>query len=300
MYTQIYSVNTIIICRNNSLTTGGNNNVSTRKCRKQIPALVKSSSSHVCITPLRMLLKRKTDPKAFAKINMLKDHLEERNDKYQHVGIQMLNVVMLLQEACSTQQFTNQEIQRVIGILRTNGMKLMPHGTKQGIQGVALYPIYCLINHACYNNTNYVKFPDYRLEVRSQLPIKKGEQIYTRYISSTIGSIYTLAQYISKSIYIILYFSYINIILMFNAGNFRRREDIQKYWFFDCKCNRCADRTEFGTNMSAVLCLKCKKGYLLPMDPLEYRCDWVCDQCETRTKYEMVDEIISTIEDEVS
>ena len=130
MYTQIYSVNTIIICRNNSLTTGGNTNVSTRKCRKQIPALVKSSSSHVCITPLRMLLKRKTDPKAFAKINMLKDHLEERNDKYQHVGIQMLNVVMLLQEACSTQQFTNQEIQRVIGILRTNGMKLMPHGTK--------------------------------------------------------------------------------------------------------------------------------------------------------------------------
>ena len=135
-----------------------------------------------------MLLKRKMNPKGYEKIMMLKDHLEERNDKFQHVGIQMLNVVMLLQEACSEPQFTNQEIQRMIGILRTNGMKLLPHGTKAGIQGVALYPIYCLINHACINNTNYVKYPDYHLEVRSQLPIKKGEEIYTRYISSTIGN----------------------------------------------------------------------------------------------------------------
>ena len=136
-----------------------------------------------------MLLKRKTDVKAHEKINMLRDHLEERNDKFQHVGIQMLNVVMLLQEACTKPEFSNEEIQRMIGILRTNGMKLLPHGTKNGIQGVALYPIYCLINHACYNNTNYVKFPDYHLEVRSQLPIKKGEEIYTRYISSTIGKL---------------------------------------------------------------------------------------------------------------
>ena len=53
--------------------------------------------------------------------------------------------------------------------------------------GVVIYPIYCLINHACYNNTNYVKFPDLHLELRSQLAIRKGEQIFTRYVSSTIG-----------------------------------------------------------------------------------------------------------------
>ena len=47
--------------------------------------------------------------------------------------------------------------------------------------------MYCLINHACFNNTNYVKFPDLRLELRAQLPIRKGEEIFTRYISSTIG-----------------------------------------------------------------------------------------------------------------
>jgi hypothetical protein len=74
----------------------------------------------------------------------------------------------------------------MIGILRTNGMKMEPHGDR-GIPGVVIYPIYCLINHACYNNTNYVKFPDLHLELRSQLAIRKGEQIFTRYVSSTIG-----------------------------------------------------------------------------------------------------------------
>ena len=65
-------------------------------------------------------------------------------------------------------------------------------------------------------------------------------------------------------------------------------------------CTRCADRTELGTNMSAVLCLKCKKGYLLPLDPLKYKSEWTCDNCDTKANYEMIDDIITTIEDEVS
>ena len=83
-------------------------------------------------------------------------------------------------------------------------------------------------------------------------------------------------------------------------GNIRRREDIQRYWFFDCKCDRCSDPTEFGTNMSAVLCFKCKRGYLLPTLSTEKRSDWICDKCCTLTKFELVDELITSIEDEVS
>ena len=77
----------------------------------------------------------------------------------------------------------------MIGILKTNGMKLEPHGNERGIAGVALYPIYCLFNHSCTCNTNYVKFPDYHLELRSQKPIQRGEEISTRYISATIGKV---------------------------------------------------------------------------------------------------------------
>ncbi len=95
---------------------------------------------------------------------------------------------MLLKEA-GVEEFTQRDIQRMIGILRTNGMKLERHGGDRGVPGVALYPIYCLINHACFTNTNYVKFPDLHLELRSQIPIRRGEQIFTRYISATIGNV---------------------------------------------------------------------------------------------------------------
>ena len=39
------------------------------------------STAHVCITPLRMLLKQTSEPKTFARINMLMDHMEERTEK---------------------------------------------------------------------------------------------------------------------------------------------------------------------------------------------------------------------------
>lgn len=167
------------------------------------------------------------------------------------------------------QEFSHQEILRMIGILRTNGMKLEPSVYNcSGSPGVALYPIYCLINHACYNNTNYVKFPDLHLELRSQLPIRKGQEIFTRYISSTIG-------------------------------NVRRRQDIRRYWFFDCECDRCRDPTEMGTLMSALRCLSCDSGFLLPVDGLDYESDWACDGCSKTVKFKTVDEVLATIEKQV-
>ena len=63
--------------------------------RKQIPTMLRSSSSHVCITPLRMLLKRNTDPKAFEKISMLQDHLEERNDKFELDEIRNFDAILI-------------------------------------------------------------------------------------------------------------------------------------------------------------------------------------------------------------
>ena len=55
------------------------------------------------------------------------------------VSLQVLNVVMLLQEACNgVQEFSHQEIQRMIGILRTNGMKLEPHGIGMNDDGISL------------------------------------------------------------------------------------------------------------------------------------------------------------------
>lgn len=221
------------------------------------------NATQPCITPLRMLLKRKTDPKTFARIDMLMDHATSKNGKGA-LNMTMLKVVCMIREQFQCSDFTKTDIQRMIGILKTNGMKLETSG-ENGTPGVALYPIYCLINHACINNTNYVKYPDLHLELRSQLPIKKGTEIFTRYISSTIG-------------------------------NVRRREDIERYWFFRCECPRCSDSTEFGTFMSAVRCFQCRNGFLLQSEINDLASDWLCNRCGSRLPHKNVNEVLTTIE----
>jgi len=179
-----------------------------------------------------------------------------------------LNVVMFLKNTCNMTEFTESEITRAIGILRTNGMKLEQVGARE-CPGVALYPIYCLINHACYNNTNYVKFTDLHLELRAQTPIKAGEEITTRYVSSTLGT-------------------------------FRRRRDISKYWFFHCHCHRCKDPSEMGTNMSALRCDKCSTGLLLPRDALDYDSIWDCSSCDQSWEVDRVSGLVDKLEDDIN
>ena len=83
------------------------------------------------------------------------------------------------------------------------------------------------------------------------------------------------------------------------TGNIRRREDIRRYWFFDCECRRCADPSELGTNMSAIRCLSCPSGHLLPLRTLDYASDWGCGSCGCVVPHETVDEVLTTIETQV-
>ena len=87
---------------------------------------------------------------------------------------------------------------------------------------------------------------------------------------------------------------------MYFVGNMRRREDIRRFWYFDCQCPRCSDPTELGSYMSAVICFACKLGFLVPTDSLQYKSDWKCDSCGNLQSYDLVNEVISTIESQVS
>ena len=48
-----------------------------------------------------------------------------------------------------------------------------------------------------------------------------------------------------------------------------------------------------------MLCFECKTGYMLPVDPLEYRADWTCEKCGATVPFKTVDDVISTIESQV-
>ena len=115
-------------------------------------------------------------------------NIQERQAEGQYLCTSMkVNIMSFLLNQFGSVEFTEQEIDRCIGILKVNGMKLEIGGLKQ-TPGVILYPIYCLINSACISNTNYIKTPSLELQLRSQIGIKKGEEITTRYVSSTLGN----------------------------------------------------------------------------------------------------------------
>ena len=51
--------------------------------------------------------------------------------------------------------------------------------------------------------------------------------------------------------------------------------------YFECKCKRCADSTELGTNFSTLRCKNpsCDGGLVTPKDPLDVDSDWSCILC---------------------
>ena len=118
-----------------------------------------------------------------------------------------------------------------------NSVKL---DTKPGYTtGSAIYPTFSYLNHNCICNTRtkkYVQNGTSVIELHAILPIKKGEEITTRYTTPQLGTM-------------------------------RRQQLVQSQWYFTCQCTRCLDPTELGTFNNSALCPECKTGVLVPLEP---------------------------------
>ena len=101
------------------------------------------------------------------------------------------------------------------------------------------------------------------------MPIKAGEEISTRYVSATLG-------------------------------NCRRRRDLSRYWYFECRCARCSDSTEMGTHMSSVRCTTCREGLCVKKEALDWGSDWVCQNCGRSFLGESVVKEVDRIEEEIA
>ena len=178
-------------------------------------------------------------------------------------------------------------IRKSIGQLFNNAKSL----EKQGHQSSGLYGRYAMINHACVSNAKVVvgrATSNFTIQVRSQVFIKKGEEITTRYVGITNG-----------------------VPL--------RADMLREHWCFTCSCDRCIDPTELGSYSSAILCKKCMafkegdkeaKGLLLPNASSSSLGDnssstqsstsmiaasaneWKCNNCEHSTPKVLVEKII--------
>ena len=99
------------------------------------------------------------------------------------------------------------------------------------------------------------------LELRASELIKKGQEISNQYVKPDVGTV-------------------------------SRRLILRNKWHFLCDCSRCSDPSEFGSNLSALLCEDCKGGTVLPKNPLVPEDPWVCLSCESVMTVENVSEIL--------
>ena len=238
-----------------------------------------------CITPLRLLMLKETEPHTWDRLKLLMDHDEDRRKETRYQEMFQVNVVDFLRKICGF-DYTEEEIFRVIGILRTNAFHIQdPIMKRYNVGGRAIFPTFSFLSHSCISNARYSIEPiSHKITLRSQVPIRKGDEITVQYMS-------------------------------FMFGQCRRKKEIPSFWFFDCRCIRCRDPTECGSLVSAMLCQKCTSkakqtdegkgnpdiGYLLPDDPLNVvNGSWSCRKCHFKQDGKVVDDICDNAADELA
>lgn len=149
------------------------------------------------------------------------------------------------------------------GVLDANAFEVV--GPKQNchISLRGLYPLGSLANHSCVPNAMHVFDDRQRMVVRAATYINKDSEIFHSY---------------SRLIW----------------GTVSRRFHLQRTKHFFCECSRCMDPTEFGTNLTAILCKPCG-GLVLPKDTRTRKLEWECRSCRNKLTTSMVGVVLSVL-----
>ena len=84
------------------------------------------------------------------------------------------------------------------------------------------------------------------------------------------------------------------------AGTMYRQRHLHDSKYFKCMCTRCQDPTELGSHFSTILCQKCPSGLVTSSKSTDICADWKCDSCGQVLGSKEVEEVIDTLEKEVS
>ena len=226
--------------------------------------------SYAHVTVLRMLLLSKTNSEGWKRTDELMDHLSEKHVHPKEWSLFETSVINYIRRDLHlSETFSVADIERAIGVLNVNAVCLQfPHykNTPSLEIGKGIYPIFAIMSHECICNTRYVVDPKtLNMYVRARVNIKAGQELTVQYLSAL-------------------------------WGNLKRRRQIKEEWYFDCTCKRCSDRTECGTNISAIKCFECFIGNLLPRDSLEYSSAWFCSRCDYEVSSIKVESLVQEIE----
>ncbi|XP_052866086.1 SET domain-containing protein SmydA-8-like isoform X1 [Anopheles cruzii] len=204
----------------------------------------KRETAYCVIVPLRLLLLERNAPEKYAHIQTFESHLAQRLQSPLYEVVRS-NVVPFARTVLGLRQYTEQHILQVCGILDTNCYEvLLPH---RHTKIRALYPWGAMLSHDCKPNTKH-------------------------YFDASMNMILVATTDIPQSAIITV--SYTQPLL----GTLHRRIALKQAKLFDCQCDRCADPTEFGTNISGFRCPQCRGGFVLPSQPTDYRTPWRCQR----------------------
>ncbi|XP_018330247.1 SET domain-containing protein SmydA-8-like [Agrilus planipennis] len=225
-----------------------------------------------CITPLRVLLTLETNSERWNKeVEMMESHSEERKTKPVW-EFNQINVVNFLRGPCKLDRFDEDLIHKVCGILDVNAFEAR---TQSGYSIRCLYPKLAILNHNCVSNithsiesTGVGDENDFRVNVRANVAVKKGEELCSSYTYSLWPTIV-------------------------------RREFLKESKYFECCCKRCTDPTELETHMSSLKCNKCDNGLITSINPLDDSAIWKCSHCTFTTPSEAVRKVFAKIQSEI-
>ncbi|XP_023336991.1 protein msta [Eurytemora carolleeae] len=205
-----------------------------------------TDSLYDVIMVLRCLYLRDTDQEAWVSLCSLQScDPSSMDDELVDRAKKVANLI------CGTfklgDKFSRELVFEMCGRLETNSFEIPLGLSSVSVQGV--YSKGCMVEHCCTPSVHRTFNSDLSLTIRAAYPLEEGDAVSLCYTDS----LWTTAQ---------------------------RREHLVYSKDFICNCDRCQDRTENETYLSALKCLKCPDGYYLPDSPLDCSSPWSCSQCK--------------------
>ncbi|KAH8304072.1 hypothetical protein KR059_000002, partial [Drosophila kikkawai] len=214
---------------------------------------------------VRILLLRQHDPEQFQLIARMESHTEERRKNavlWQHYEEK---VVQRLRQDWQLEDLPAEQVHEVCGILDVNCFEIGQNGSKAR----TLYPSAFLLAHDCRPNTAHTDDPrSYAILLRTSRRVREREAL-------TLSYAYTL------------------------QGTLKRRSFMHEGKLFWCRCERCADPRELGSDCSALVCSACREGTVRALEPLEQAGDWACDRCPHRMGSEDLERLLDRINNDL-
>ncbi|XP_034473188.1 SET domain-containing protein SmydA-8 [Drosophila innubila] len=223
-----------------------------------------------CITPLRVLLAKESQPERWLnEVAPMEHHEQARRENADVWHADRVNIAQYLRGPCKLgDRFSEELIMQVVGVLEVNAFEAR---TRQGYPIRCLYPYTGILAHNCVPNTARSIHPSegYKIRLRAMVDLEADQQLQHSYT-------YTL------------------------DGTTQRQTHLREGKYFDCSCERCLDASELETHFSSLKCGQCTEGWLMAKQPTVVDSSWNCCSCGNSMSSGEVRQIVSALQAEVN